>query len=277
MTTEANFLFACYAFDQLGYRRYEWKCNALNAPSRVAAERFGFTYEGHFRRSNIVKGRSRDTTWYSIIEDEWPRLKAGYQRWLSADNFDAQSQQQRRLSDILAATKGACQVTTTPDPSAERLPPAPIKFRVADLIDRPAVERLQQAAYARNRKLLGVEPLPLKVDYAEVFVSKEVWLAEERDVLRGVLILELREEDLLIWSIAAAPDAQGQGLGHMMLDAAEVRAHQLGRHVMRLYTGAVLEGLIGWYHRHGYEIERHEQLSDRHITHMIKHLDPVSG
>jgi ribosomal protein S18 acetylase RimI-like enzyme len=158
----------------------------------------------------------------------------------------------------------------TPEPG--RRAPAPIAFRRATQVDLPAVEALQHAAYARNRRLLGVEPLPLQASYAEIFKTMEVWLAEEREELRGVLILEPRPDDLLIWSIAAAPDAQRQGIGHIMLDAAEVRAGQLNRTTMRLYTGAVLEGLIRWYHRHGYEIEREEALPDRHITHMIKQL-----
>lgn len=102
VTTEANFLFMKYAFDTLGYRRYEWKCNALNAPSRKAAERFGFTYEGHFRRANIIKGRSRDTSWYSIIDEEWPRVKAGYEGWLSADNIGADGKQKQPLGRFVA-------------------------------------------------------------------------------------------------------------------------------------------------------------------------------
>jgi ribosomal protein S18 acetylase RimI-like enzyme len=154
-------------------------------------------------------------------------------------------------------------------------PPAPITFRRGTDADRAQVEALQHAAYARNRALLGVEPLPLKEDYAEIFRTHEVWLAEERGRLKGVLILEVRPNDLLIWSIAAAPEAQRQGLGQIMLDAAEVRARQLGRTVMRLYTGAVLEMLIRWYHRHGYEIEGNEDLADRRITHMVKHLTPA--
>jgi ribosomal protein S18 acetylase RimI-like enzyme len=158
-----------------------------------------------------------------------------------------------------------------------RLPPGPITFRRAVAADQPAIEALQSAAYARNRRLLGVEPLPLLADYAEIFKTMEVWIAEERGVPRGALILEVRDADVLIWSIAADPQAQRQGLGQIMLDAAEVRAAQVGRTVMRLYTGAVLEGLIRWYHRHGYEIERHEELPDRHITHMIKHLQPSNG
>jgi ribosomal protein S18 acetylase RimI-like enzyme len=157
-------------------------------------------------------------------------------------------------------------------PNADRRAPAPITFRRATLADVRTVEALQHAAYARNRRLLGVEPLPLQADYAEILRTMEVWLAEERDQVRGALILEPRADDMLIWSIAAAPDAQRQGIGQIMLDAAEVRARQLSRTTMRLYTGAVLEGLIRWYSRHGYAIERHEKLADRQITHMIKHL-----
>jgi RimJ/RimL family protein N-acetyltransferase len=93
VATEALFLFACHAFDELSYRRFEWKCNALNAPSVRAALRFGFTYEGTFRRAAIVKGRSRDTAWFSMIADEWPAIRAEYVRWLDPANFDAAGQQ----------------------------------------------------------------------------------------------------------------------------------------------------------------------------------------
>ncbi len=103
VTTEANFLFAKYLFDVLGYRRYEWKCDALNAPSRRAAQRFGFTYEGHFRRAVINKGRSRDTTWFAMIAEEWPSLKAAYETWLAPANFDAKGQQKQSLSALTAA------------------------------------------------------------------------------------------------------------------------------------------------------------------------------
>ena len=81
--TEAQYLFARHVFDELGYRRYEWKCNALNAPSRRAAERFGFTFEGIFRQHMIVKGRNRDTAWFAMLDSEWPARKAAYERWLS--------------------------------------------------------------------------------------------------------------------------------------------------------------------------------------------------
>jgi RimJ/RimL family protein N-acetyltransferase len=95
--TEVQYLAARYAFDTLGYRRYEWKCNALNAPSRRAAQRFGFTYEGTFRQHMIVKGRSRDTAWFSMLDSEWPSRRAAFERWLSADNFDADGHQRVSL------------------------------------------------------------------------------------------------------------------------------------------------------------------------------------
>jgi RimJ/RimL family protein N-acetyltransferase len=99
--TEAQYLFARYVFDELGYRRYEWKCNALNAPSRRAAERFGFSFEGIFRQHMIVKGRNRDTAWFAMLDSEWPERKAAYERWLKPDNFDDEGRQKTRLSDLM--------------------------------------------------------------------------------------------------------------------------------------------------------------------------------
>jgi len=106
VATEANYLFAKYVFEDLGYRRFEWKCDALNAPSRRAAERFGFTYEGHFRRAVIVRGRSRDTTWFAMTDEEWPSLKAAYEQWLSPANFDEDGRQKTSLGDLTAAALG---------------------------------------------------------------------------------------------------------------------------------------------------------------------------
>jgi RimJ/RimL family protein N-acetyltransferase len=97
VATEALYLSAEYVFGALGYRRFEWKCNDLNAPSRRAARRFGFTFEGTFRQHMVVKGRNRDTAWFSILDSEWPRLKAGYMRWLAPDNFDTAGRQRRTL------------------------------------------------------------------------------------------------------------------------------------------------------------------------------------
>jgi RimJ/RimL family protein N-acetyltransferase len=100
MSTEAQFLLMTYVFDELGYRRYEWKCDSLNAPSRKTAERLGFTFEGIFRQAIVYKGRNRDTAWYSIIDKEWPKLKRAFQTWLSAQNFDEHGQQRKSLIDV---------------------------------------------------------------------------------------------------------------------------------------------------------------------------------
>ena len=96
--TEAQYLMARYVFDQLLYRRYEWKCNALNAPSRRAAERLGFTYEGTFRQHMIVKGRNRDTAWFAMTDGDWPAVKAAFEAWLAPENFDAAGAQKRGLT-----------------------------------------------------------------------------------------------------------------------------------------------------------------------------------
>ena len=97
--TESMFLMMQYVFDELGYRRYEWKCDALNAGSRAAAERFGFSFEGVFRQATMYKGRSRDTAWFSILDSEWPQQKHAFEQWLDPQNFDADGNQKKRLQD----------------------------------------------------------------------------------------------------------------------------------------------------------------------------------
>jgi RimJ/RimL family protein N-acetyltransferase len=102
--TEAMFLMMRRAFE-LGYRRYEWKCDALNAASRAAAERLGFRFEGVFRQAVVYKGRNRDTAWYSAIDSEWPRLREAYERWLAPANFDAEGRQRVSLASLTAAAR----------------------------------------------------------------------------------------------------------------------------------------------------------------------------
>ena len=96
--TEAFFLLARHVFDDLGYRRFEWKCNERNEPSKRAAERFGFSFEGVFRQHMIIKGENRDTAWFSMLNGEWPTRKAGFLRWLDEENFDAEGNQKTQLS-----------------------------------------------------------------------------------------------------------------------------------------------------------------------------------
>jgi len=103
LATEAMYLMMRQAFDELGYRRYEWKCDSLNAPSRRAAGRLGFKYEGIFRNATVLKGRNRDTAWFSIIASEWPLVKAALEAWLDPANFDAKGRQVRCLEEIRTA------------------------------------------------------------------------------------------------------------------------------------------------------------------------------
>jgi RimJ/RimL family protein N-acetyltransferase len=104
--TETVYLLARHAFDDLGHRRLEWRCDAANARSRVAAERLGFSFEGVFRQHMIVKGRNRDTAWYALLDGDWPAARAGFEAWLDPANFDADGRQRRRLADLRRAASG---------------------------------------------------------------------------------------------------------------------------------------------------------------------------
>jgi RimJ/RimL family protein N-acetyltransferase len=98
--TEAIYLLLAYAFDRLGYRRVEWKCDVLNTRSRHAAERFGFACEGVFRQSKVVKGRNRDTAWFAVLDRDWPRHRAAFEAWLRPENFDGAGRQRRPLAEF---------------------------------------------------------------------------------------------------------------------------------------------------------------------------------
>jgi RimJ/RimL family protein N-acetyltransferase len=106
LATEAQFLLARYVFEVLGYRRYEWKCNALNAASRRAADRLGFTFEGVLRQHMIAKGRNRDTAYYSMLDSEWPARKRAFESWLAPANFGADGQQIKRLGEFATGSIG---------------------------------------------------------------------------------------------------------------------------------------------------------------------------
>jgi RimJ/RimL family protein N-acetyltransferase len=103
LSTEAMYLMMAHVFDDLGYRRYEWKCNALNEASKAAALRLGFSYEGTFRQMSVVKGHNRDTAWFSLLDREWPAVKDAFQEWLDPNNFDDQGAQKQSLSTLTAA------------------------------------------------------------------------------------------------------------------------------------------------------------------------------
>jgi ribosomal protein S18 acetylase RimI-like enzyme len=145
-------------------------------------------------------------------------------------------------------------------------------LRRAVAADVDSVTRMQQAAYAPNRAIIGREPLPLCVDYADVIAEKEVWLAERHGAIAGVLVLELRPDEIHVWNVSVAPAAQGSGLGNDLLGAAEERARQRGVGWLSLLTSDRLTRNIAWYLRRGYAIERTEDLADRRIVHMRKPL-----
>jgi len=105
--TEAMYLLMRRVFDELGYRRYEWKCDCLNAPSRAAAQRLGFRYEGLFRQATVYKERNRDTAWFSILDSEWQGLRAAFERWLDPANFDGDGHQRQSLASLREASPPA--------------------------------------------------------------------------------------------------------------------------------------------------------------------------
>jgi RimJ/RimL family protein N-acetyltransferase len=111
VSTEAQFLLMRHVFDDLGYRRYEWKCDSLNAPSRRTAARLGFVFEGVFRQAVVYKGRSRDTAWFSVIDGDWPTLRSGFEAWLAPANFDADGRQRRTLEEIRKPSRSAAPVS----------------------------------------------------------------------------------------------------------------------------------------------------------------------
>jgi RimJ/RimL family protein N-acetyltransferase len=256
--TEAVYLLARHVFDDLGYRRFEWKCNNRNEPSKRAAIRFGFTFEGVFRQHMVVKGENRDTAWYAMLDSEWPARRRAFERWLDPANFDPSGRQRLSLSALNAGRLDAG------DPE--------LRLRLAKADDLAALGELQRAAYAQNRAVLGVEPLPLLFDYDAALAHYEAWLVDGEDGPAGALILDPYPDHLLIWSLATAPAGQRQGLGTRLLAAAETRARQLGLDTLRLYTGEKLTGNVRWYHRHGYVIERVEELDDRRLVHMTKRI-----
>ena len=147
------------------------------------------------------------------------------------------------------------------------------ELRRADAADIPSVTALQRSAYAGNRSNLGVEPLPLLADYDSLRSSCEIWLADGAGGLEGVLILQVRSDDLLLWSVATSLSARGTGLGNRLLAATEARARRLGRRYVRLYTGEKLAENIAWYERHCYARERIEWLEDRRLIHMVKYIE----
>jgi RimJ/RimL family protein N-acetyltransferase/ribosomal protein S18 acetylase RimI-like enzyme len=261
VATQALALTARYLFEDLGYRRFEWKCNDLNEPSKAAARRFGFTPEGVFRQHMVAKGSNRDTAWFAMLDREWPVRRRAFDLWLSPDNFDENGRQRLRLSVL-----GRLRLVA----------PDGLVLRRADMADADALTRLQQAAYAQNRPILGAEPLPLLTPSTSVLNTMDVFVNESNGELNGAIVLHISATEFTVWSVATHPDRRGEGLGNAMLAAAEAHGAALGFSAVRLCTGAPLTRNIGWYQRHGYRIERVEELADRSLVHLVKPLAAIS-
>ena len=252
--TEAIHLVGAYGFS-LGYRRFEWKCNDRNEPSKRAALRFGFTYEGLFRQHMVVKGANRDTAWFSITDGEWPQRALAFRQWLAPANFDTDGRQRLSLG---ALNRHATEHAGVP-------------LRRAASQDIDAIVALTDAAYRPNEAIIGVPSLPRIADYREILREHEIWLAGS-DGIDGVIVFERTPDRFTLWSVAVAPQAAGRGLGGTLLGFAERRAAELGHDHVHLYTHAGLAKRIGWYARCGYRTTHEEELPDRRLVHMRKDI-----
>lgn len=249
--TEAIYLFMRHAFEDLGYRRFEWKCNALNAPSRRAADRFGFTFEGVFRQHMVVKGANRDTAWYAILDGEWPTLKRAFELWLNPANFHANGTQRCALGALTART----------------LQTGAFTLRRALVKDLPVVEAAQADAYARTARDIGTTPIPLTWDYEKLLREAEIWLAEDAAGPIGCLVLQLYPDHIYLESIGTCERAAGTGLGGALMNAVFARAQSLGRPTVKLLTSTKNKA-IPWYIRRGFTIYREDPIEDRVLVHM---------
>jgi len=246
--TEAFYLFAAHVFDDLGYRRFEWKCNDRNEPSKRAASRFAMTYEGTFRQAAVVKGENRDTAWFSLLDREWPQAKAAFETWLAPENFDADGRQRVALSALTARTLDANDIVLT------RVGPEA----------RTLVEEIQHSAYARTREIVGAQPFPLEWDYGQVLTECEAWLSPNSD---GLLILRRQPDHLFLESIGTLPTAAGTGLGNALMQATFARARALGLPRVRLLTNS-LNPALAWYKRLGFVVEREDNMGDRSAVYL---------
>ena len=254
-STEAHYLMARRVFDELGYRRYEWKLNNPNEPSHRAARRFGFTFEGVFRQAEVKPYGNRDTAWYSMIDREWPLNRMAFETWLDPANFDAAGNQKVPLSGITIRTMDA----------------GPLHLKRIDPRDVDTLVALQQAAYARTRQATGSEPIPLEWDYAKLLSECETWLHADAEGPAAALILRPRAGDLYLESIATHPRIAGSGAGTAMMDATMNRVRAWGKPAIRLITNA-RNPAVDWYRRLGFAIEREERRESRTVVHMARQI-----
>lgn len=251
--TQAHYLMAQRVFEQWGYRRYEWKLNNTNQPSHVAAQRFGFSFEGVFRQAEVKPYGNRDTAWYSMLDREWPHIKMTFKNWLQPDNFKADGMQQTSLQ-ALNARQLDCAGTTL--------------YRA----DRSMVETataFQKAAYARTKEVIGTTPIPTQWNYDDVLAQCETWYAADELGWTALLILRPENGYMMLESIATRKDIKG--LARPIMDIAIHRAHMYRLTEMHLMTNSK-NSAVGWYEKLGFIVTKTDNEADRTVLHMSKAL-----
>jgi RimJ/RimL family protein N-acetyltransferase/GNAT superfamily N-acetyltransferase len=254
LATEVQYLLANYVFETLGYRRYEWKCNALNYPSRRAAERFGFTFEGIFRAHMIIKGRNRDTAWFSMLDDEWPQRKVSFEHWLAPDNFDAEGRQRTSLSVMnqLHAVEGS------------------IHLRRASPAEQAEIAAFTVDAFSNFDELTRRQSKIVASNIGVLLRDNEVWVVDGEQGFEAVVGLVIgKDVELMVTGVA--PGAQARGLGEALLSFAENRTRALRLPVLRILVNKNLTRQADWYARKGFKrldvVDTREEL-----IHMAKTL-----
>lgn len=222
LSTEAQYLLMRHVFDDLGYRRYEWKCDSLNAPSRRTAQRLGFTFEGVFRQAVVTKGRSRDTAWFAIIDGDWPALRAAFEAWLAPANFDAAGAQRHSLATLREAhsTDARAAVEVRPLAAEDRAAWLPLwqgyqrfyKVDLGEALDARTWERLLDraepmhalGAFDTDGQLLGI---------VHCVFHRSTWTEGPYCYLQDLFTV---------------PAARGRGVGRALIEAVYVRAAEEG-------------------------------------------------
>ncbi|OMG72994.1 GNAT family N-acetyltransferase [Burkholderia ubonensis] len=230
ISTEAQYLLMRHVFDTLGYRRYEWKCDSLNAPSRKAAERLGFRYEGTFRQALVYKGRNRDTAWYSIVDGEWPALAAAFDAWLSPANFDGEGAQRASLAAIRHAQANARDAARRAD-SATRIAVRPLE--AAD----EAAWRPLWCAYRRFYDTASSDAV-LTMTWARLMDPAEPMFVlgafDDAGALVGIVHALYHRSCwtegpyCYLQDLYTAADARGRGAGGALIEAVYARARDAG-------------------------------------------------
>ena len=265
--TEAMFLMMKRAFD-LGYRRYEWKCDALNAPSRAAAQRLGFTFEGLFRQAIIVKGRNRDTAWFSIIDKEWPALRGAFERWLNPANFDEEGKQRERLSELTTHTSST--------PVIRRASPAE-----AGIVSAILTEAAQWLAERGEPlwKAGELSPEAITTDVADGLFHL-AWIGTD-----AAGVFKMQDEDLLFWPdvpqreaiylhrIAVRRRNAGGKVVDAMIDFARHATVTAGRRFLRLDCVASRTKLCTVYEKHGFVKHSERQVGPYFVARYQQEVD----